>query len=83
MMAEVADSEHRIHCENVEDELYVHIDHPMEKGHYISFVALINDSRIQLEKLYPQQTAELRFRRAGHGILYAYCNRHGLFFSKI
>lgn len=82
-VAEEADSEHGILCENVEDEMYIHIDHPMEKGHYISFVALITDSRIQFEKLYPEQTAELRFHRSGHGILYAFCNRHGLFFRRI
>jgi len=83
LIAEEDDSEHHILCENVEDEFYVHIDHPMEKVHYISFIALITDSRIQMEKLYPEQTAELRFSRAGHGILYAFCNRHGLFFKKI
>lgn len=83
LIAEEADSEHQIFCENVEDELYVHINHPMEKGHYISFIALITDNRIQLEKLYPEQTAELRFHRAGHGILYVFCNRQGLFLRKI
>ncbi|HEY8499803.1 MAG TPA: helix-turn-helix domain-containing protein [Clostridia bacterium] len=83
VIAEETDSEHRILCESVEDELYIHIDHLMEKGHYISFVALVTDNQIQLEKLYPEQAAELRFRRVGHGKLYAFCNRHGLFFRKI
>lgn len=83
LIAEEADSEHSILLDKVDHELFVHMDHPMEKGHYISFIALITDSRIQLEKLYPEQTVELRFNRAGHGILFAYCNIHGLFFRKI
>lgn len=76
---EPADGAHRIVVENVEDELFISLDHPMEKGHFISFIAYVSDNGIQMEKLYPEQPPELRFRRMGHGKLFAYCNRHGLF----
>ena len=76
---EPADGAHRIVVENVEDELFISLDHPMEKGHFISFIAYVSDNGIQMEKLYPEQPQELRFRRMGHGKLFAYCNRHGLF----
>lgn len=76
---ETADGAHRIVVENVEDEMFITLDHPMEKGHFISFIAYVSDNGIQMEKLYPEQSPELRFRRMGHGKLFAYCNRHGLF----
>lgn len=76
---ETTDGAHRIVVENVEDELFISLDHPMEKGHFISFIAYVSDNGIQMEKLYPEQQPELQFRRMGHGKLFAYCNRHGLF----
>lgn len=31
----------------------------------------------------PEQEISARFRKKGHGVFYAYCNRHGLFQVKI
>ncbi|MDD6042323.1 MAG: helix-turn-helix domain-containing protein [Eubacteriaceae bacterium] len=81
--AEPADENHSIHTEYMDGDLYVHIDHPMEKSHYISFIAFLTDGTVQMEKLYPEQTAEVRFRRAGRGKLLIFCNRHGLFEKKL
>jgi len=81
--AEKADEEHEIHIENVENELYIHLNHQMEKKHYISFIAYVTDCHIQMEKLYPEQTPELRFRKIGSGIVFVFCNKHGLFFEKV
>ena len=36
--AEAADEDHLISVETVEDEYYVTVSHPMEKGHYITFI---------------------------------------------
>ena len=80
---ETAEGGHGIVVENVEDELYVHLEHPMEREHYISFLAYVTDSHLQMEKLYPEQGAETRFRRKGPGKLLAFCNRHGLFSVKL
>ncbi len=77
--AEEADEEHRISVEVVEDEYYVTVDHPMTKEHYISFLAAVSDHGVQLIKLYPEGSAETRFRIDGIRAVYAYCNRHGLF----
>jgi len=76
---ESADTMHTIHVEPVEDEYYVHLDHPMSKEHYISFIAAVSDQGVQFVKLYPEQTAEARFKRSRVKYLYAYCNHHGLF----
>ncbi len=80
--AEEADEDHTITVENVEDEQYVTIHHPMTKQHYISFVAFVTSDRIQMVKLYPEGNAETRLQMRGRGSLYYYCNQHGLFRRK-
>ena len=77
--AEAADDDHTITVENVEDEQFVTIHHPMTKQHYISFVAFVTSDRLQLVKLYPEGNAETRLQLRGFGKLYYYCNQHGLF----
>ena len=77
--AEETDDEHVISVENIEDEFYVTVDHPMTKEHFISFLAAVSDQDIQLVKLYPEGNAECRFRKSCVRKIYAYCNRHGLY----
>ncbi len=79
MEAEESDEEHRISVEKIEDEYFVSVDHPMTKDHYISFIAAVSDSGIQLSKMYPESNAETRFRTSLVRYIYAYCNRHGLY----
>ena len=81
--AEEPDESHAIRIENVEDEHFVSILHPMTKQHYISFVAFITSDRVQLVKLYPEGNAETRLQLRGFGYLYWYCNHHGLFKKKL
>lgn len=71
--------EHEIKCEKMENDWYIHMDHPMTKEHYISFIAYVTSDRYTLVKLYPEQNSECRIMRKGPGFVYAYCNRHGLF----
>ena len=80
---EEADGEHAISFENIEDEHYVSIDHPMTKDHYISFIAAVSDHGVQFVKLYPEGNAETRLRRDCIKYVYAYCNRHGLYRIRI
>ncbi len=77
--AEEPDETHRISIEISDGDYYVTIDHPMEKSHYISFFCMIHADRAELVKLYPEQSCACRLLKKGRGILYAYCNRHGLF----
>ena len=79
---EPADAEHALRVEAVEDEYFVTIDHPMEKGHYISFLAAVSDQGVQMVKLYPEGNAEARFKRDRVRTVLAYCNRDGLFEAK-
>ena len=80
--AEAADEPHGICIENVEDEHYLTVDHPMTKQHYISFLAYVTSDRIQMVKLYPEGNAQTRMQLRGFGMLYWYCNQHGLFKKK-
>ena len=81
--AEVADDSHELTIENVEDEHFLSISHPMTKQHFISFVAFVTSNRMQMVKFYPESNAETRLQLRGIGYLYYYCNRHGLFRKKV
>ena len=83
LVAEDCDSEHGIDMQSVEDEQFVTLAHPMTKEHYISFVAYVTSDRCQIVKLYPEGEAQLRLPVRRFGMLYAYCNRHGLYRKKL
>lgn len=73
-----ADDAHRARVEEIEGDLYLTFDHPMDKGHHLGFAAVIGFDRMALEKLYPEQGAEARLPRLGGGKLFTYCTSHGL-----
>ncbi len=67
--------------EKVEDEIVVKVgsvEHPMEKEHYIMWVAQVTDNTTTRVRLYPEQSTETRFPYIPGSFLYAYCNKHGL-----
>ena len=80
---EAPDEAHSITIENVEDEQFLTVHHEMTKQHYISFLAYVTSDRLQLVKLYPEGNAETRLQLRGFGVLYCFCNRHGLFRKKL
>ena len=72
--------------EIVEDEVAVRvgeIEHPMEKEHYIMWIAQVTDNRTTRIRLYPEQSTETRFPYIKGSTLYAYCNKHGLWKTNI
>lgn len=81
--AEETDSDHTLTIEDVEDEHFLTIHHPMTKSHYISFVAFVTSDRIQMVKFYPEGNAQTRLQLRGFGTVYYYCNQHGLFKKKV
>ncbi len=81
--AEEADEMHQISIERDADEFYVHIDHEMTKKHYITFIAALSGDKLQLTKLYPEGSAEARFKVNGVRKILYYCNRDGLFQMKV
>ena len=81
--AEAPDPAHTAEITQTEGEFYVRIPHDMTKTHYISFLAYLTGDRFELVRLYPEGDAAARFFRRGHGKLLWYCNRHGLFETKV
>lgn len=77
--AETCDADHQICTETIDNEYSVTIRHPMNKEHYISFIAYVTSGSLEIAKLYPEQDISVRFRKKGHGLLYACCNKHGMF----
>lgn len=76
---EEKDIHHQMIIETIDNEYYVHIDHEMKKDHYITFLAYVTSNYSELIKLYPEQNMEGRFAKRGHGFIYAFCMKHGLF----
>ena len=64
--------------ERVEDEIFVKLNHPMEKEHYIEWISLVKGEEEYFVKLYPEQNAECRFKYIPGSTIYAYCNKHQL-----
>lgn len=81
--AEEADESHEIIIEPVEDEYFVTVNHEMRKDHHISFLAAVTDNGVLITKLYPEGNAEARFKINRTYAVYAYCNQHGLFKTKL
>ena len=72
-------SAHVPRVEVADGEVYLAMEHPMGKDHFISFMAYVTTDQVFFRKLYPEQTADARFPYRGLGTIFAYCNRHGLF----
>lgn len=68
----------KITVEEIDTDYFVTFDHPMTKGHYISFVAYVKSERVFLYRLYPEQSPSYRFPITTGGKLYVYCIKHGL-----
>ena len=81
--AEEADEGHTLTIENVEDEHFLTIPHPMTKAHSISIAAFVTCDRVQMVKFYPEGEAQTRMQLRGRGQLYWYCSRHGLFRRRV
>ena len=54
------------------------VPHPMLEEHYIEWICLANGGRLELHYLSPGEKPETDFHGTEHGVVYAYCNLHGL-----
>lgn len=54
------------------------VKHPMDNDHYINWIALENDNTIIRTKLMPNDEPEAKFPYIKGSIVYAYCDKHGL-----
>ena len=79
LQAEPVTDAHTLTIQQVEYDYVVSMKHPMKKTHFLSFFAYVTSDRISFIKCYPEQNPMVRFPMMGHGTIYSYCNRHGLF----
>ncbi len=80
---EEADEAHQITIEYFENETIVAVNHEMSKEHHISFIAYTTLDKMGMQKLYPEQSPQATFLIRGHGLIWVYCNKHGLYQFKI
>lgn len=67
--------------ERVDNEIVVRVgevEHPMEEEHYIMWIAQVSKDKVVRVKLHPESKIEVRFPYISDSVLYAYCNKHGL-----
>jgi len=69
----------KLSVEKIDDIWFISSPHPMDKEHYVSFVALLTGDSLILRRLYPEWDLQTRLPCVGHGALLWYCTRHGLF----
>ncbi len=69
--------------EKVEDEIFVKVNHVMEKDHYIEWICMVNGEEKTKVELYPEQEASARFPYVKGAKIYAYCNKHGLWENEV
>lgn len=61
------------------------VAHPMMDKHFIQWVALVGDDRLEIHKLHPGDAPETTFELDGikNGAVYEYCNLHGLWKTEL
>lgn len=62
----------------VEDEIYVSLNHPMDKDHYIMWIAKVKDNHEEIIYLDKEQKASCKFKYEKNSTIYAFCNKHKL-----
>lgn len=72
------DKRPHITVEESDIDYYLTVDHPMRKDHYLSCAIYVNNDRVLINRLYPEQSAAFRLPVCRGGRLYLYCVIHGL-----
>lgn len=68
----------QITVEVSDTDYFITIDHEMTRNHFILFAAYVNSDKVFLNRLYPEQNANVRIPIMAGGKLYIYCVKHGL-----
>lgn len=73
------DAENSLTIRNSDGQWFVTSVHPMERTHYVSFLAFLNGDTLLVRKLYPEWNLETNLPFFVHGTLLWYCTQDGLF----
>lgn len=69
--------------ERKDGKLVVKVNHVMEEEHFIEWICLCTDEKEERILLTPMKEAIVTFDDVENGILYAYCNKHGLWKEEV
>ncbi len=69
--------------EIADNKIIVKVNHVMEDEHFIEWIAIVTDEKECMVNLKPGQDAECTFEYVPGSILYAYCNKHGLWKKEV
>lgn len=73
-------------CEVRGNKVYVAVGemvHPMEEDHYIEWIAMVKGNKIVKYLLKPKEEPKVIFDYEKDSVIYAYCNKHGLWKKEI
>ena len=65
------------------DEIKVKVNHVMEEEHYIEWISLVTENKEITIKLNPGKDAEAVLPYVKGSVIYAYCNKHGLWKKEV
>ena len=68
------------------DEMVVRVgevNHPMTDDHYIMWIAVVSDNQTTRVRFYPNQEPIARVKYIPGSVIYAYCNKHGLWKNEV
>lgn len=65
------------------NEIVVKVNHVMEDEHFIEWIALVCDGGVCKRFLNPGEASEKTFKYKPGTVLYAYCNKHGLWKTEV
>lgn len=69
--------------EKVGDEIIVTVNHVMEEEHFIEWVCMVEENKEITVEFKPGEKAETKFSYVKGAMLYAYCNKHGLWKKEV
>ena len=55
----------------------------MEEDHYIQWIALVSERQTTRIRLLPEEPSEVKFDYIPNSVIYAYCNKHGLWKKEV
>ena len=80
---DAADEKHVPNYEVKDGYIYVTVNHVMEEEHYIEWICLVREGKECCKYLNPGQEAKVQFKYEPGSVIYAYCNKHGLWKKEV
>lgn len=66
-----------------EDKIYAQVNHVMDEDHYIEWMMIISSKKTVKKCFKPGDEPAIHCKYAPGAIIYAYCNKHGLWKKEV